>query len=69
MACLTNYTIGCTDVTSGKTGSFFYDSEHWQKTGQFKAVSPVFPSLVEFYKWDDENGCKRKSCYLERTAN
>ena len=65
MACLTNYTVQCKDINSGKIGSFFYDQEHWQKTGQFKAISPVYSGLNEFYlntKQED-----RKSLYLERT--
>jgi hypothetical protein len=65
MACLTNYTVQCKDITSGETGCFFYDQEHWQKTGQFKAISPVYSGLNEFYlntKQED-----RKSLYLERT--
>jgi len=66
MACLTNYTVQCRDVTSGTTGCFLFDTEHWQRTGEFKAVSPVFPGLVEFYEWDRANGDSRVSCYLER---
>ena len=65
MACLTNYTVQCLDVTSGKTGSFFYDPTHWQATGEFKALGPVYSGLIEFYantKIED-----RKSCYLERS--
>lgn len=42
MACLMNYTIQCTDVVSGETGCFLFDTAHWQETGEFKAVSPVF---------------------------
>lgn len=66
MACLTNYTVQCRDVTTGKTGCFLFDQTHWQNTGEFKAVSPVLPDLVAFYKWDNANGVNRKSCYLER---
>lgn len=64
MACLTNYTVQCKDVLSQKTGCFFYDQEHWQKTGEFKAISPVYLDLNDFYlntKMQD-----RKSLYLER---
>jgi hypothetical protein len=66
MACLTNYTVQCTDITSGKTGCFLFDTAHWQATGEFKAISPVFPGLVAFFEWDYANGNNRASCYLER---
>ena len=64
MACLTNYTVQCLDVASGVVGCFFYDQEHWQKTGEFKATSTVYPDLNDFFlntHIDD-----RKSLYLER---
>lgn len=67
MACLTNYTIQCKDVTTGETGCFLFDADHWQKTGEFKAVSPVFADLLRFYEYDNANGNKRASVYLERT--
>lgn len=66
MACLMNYTVQCRDVTSGVTGCFLFDTAHWQLTGEFKATSPVLPNLVTFYDWDNANGGKRASCYLER---
>jgi hypothetical protein len=66
MACLTNYTVQCRDVTSGLIGCFLFDTEHWQKTGEFKAISPVFAGLTLFYEWDRANGDRRASCYLER---
>ena len=62
MAILTNYAIGCTDIDSGQTGAFLFDVEHWQKTGEFKAIGPVFPGLVEFYAWDNETGHRRAPC-------
>ena len=68
MACLMNYTVQCTDVTTGETGCFLYDTEHWQRTGEFKAIGKVCRDLVEFYAWDKANGNKRGSCYLERTG-
>ena len=49
MACLMNYTVQCTDVTTGETGCFLYDTDHWQRTGEFKAISPVCRDLVAFY--------------------
>jgi hypothetical protein len=66
MACLTNYTIQCKDVVSGKTGCFLFDTDHWRRTGEFKAISPVFANLVQFYEWDKANGDKRAAVYLER---
>ena len=69
MACLMNYTVQCTDSTSGKTGCFLFDVEHWQRSGEFKAISPVFPSLVEFYRWNNENGNPGKGTYIERNPN
>ena len=67
MACLMNYTVQCTDITSGETGCFLYDAKHWQETGEFKAIGKVCRDLVEFYAWDNANGKNRASCYLERT--
>lgn len=66
MACLMNYAVQCKDVTTGKVGCFLFDAEHWQRTGEFKAVSPVCADLVEFYAWDNANGRNRAACYLER---
>jgi hypothetical protein len=66
MACVTNYTTQCTDVTTGKTGCFLFDTERWQRTGEFRAVSPIFPSLIEFFKWDAANGSRGTSVHLER---
>lgn len=69
MVCLTNYTVQCKDVTTGVTGCFLFDPVHWQATGEFKAISPVFPDGPSFFQWDkDKGGNNRKSCYLERTT-
>ena len=68
MACVTNYTVHCTDVTSGKVGCFIFDVPHWQKTGEFKALSPVFGSLKDFFTWCADNGNPRQSIYAERMA-
>ena len=64
MACLTNYTIQCKDVASGKTGCFLFDTDHWKKTGEFLAVSEIFPDLDTFYH--GTTSAQRQSCYLER---
>jgi len=61
--CVSNYTTQCLDVTSGQTGCFLFDTEHWQKTGELKAISPVYPSLVEFYQAHRDQ-CK--AMHLER---
>ncbi|MFO0253748.1 MAG: hypothetical protein ACK52V_06500 [Betaproteobacteria bacterium] len=66
MACLMNYTIQCTDVVSGKIGCFLFDIPHYQRTGKFKAISPVFPDLYEFFQWDNANGERRKGQYIDR---
>lgn len=67
MACLTNYTIQCTDKISGKKGCFFFDIEHWKETGEFLAIGPVYPDLESFYsKGETETGIKRQACYIER---
>lgn len=66
MACLMNYTIQCTDVTSGEVGCFLFDIPHWQATGEFKAASPVFPNLTEFYAWNRANGNPGVGQYIER---
>lgn len=66
MACLMNYTVQCKDVTTGQTGCFLFDVPHWQATGEFKAVGPVFFDLSSFYAWDNSNGHKRESGYWER---
>jgi len=65
MACLTNYTVQCVDVTTGKTGCFLFDEKHWISTGEFKALSPVFNDLVALYAGTDR--ADRKFCYLERS--
>ncbi len=54
--CEANYTIQCTDVTTGQRGCFLYDIEHWQATGEFKAVSPVCVDLYMFFQWNRQNG-------------
>lgn len=67
MACLTNYTVQCRDVVSGVTGCFFFDTDHWQRTGEFKAIGPVYPDLVSFYNATDMDD--RKAVHLERITD
>jgi hypothetical protein len=64
MACLNNYVTQCVDVTTGETGCFFFDTSHWQITGEFKAVGEVYPGLIEFFNATPRND--RKPIYLER---
>lgn len=63
--CLTNYTVQCRDVLSGRTGCFLFDIEHYRRHGEFKATSPVLPDLVAFYAWDNANGMLREGLYVE----
>ena len=64
MACLMNYTIQCRDAVSGKVGCFFFDQEHWQRTGEFRATSEIYPNLQTFY--ENTTHDERQSIYLER---
>lgn len=47
----TDYAIQCRDVTTGVTGCFMFDLDHWVDTGEFRARSPVFENLLDFYAW------------------
>lgn len=64
MAVLTNYTVQCLDATSGKTGCFIFDVEHWQRTGEFIALSAVFADLEALYAGASRD--QRKPIYAER---
>jgi len=67
--CLLNYTIECRDVTSGKIGCFLFDPAHWVATGEFRAISPVFPDLDSFFAWNEENGRPGGPAYIERIVS
>ena len=67
MACLMNYCIQCKDVNTQQTGDFAFDLIHWQETGEFKAISPVFFGLVDLFAWAKKSNFELKSIYLERT--
>lgn len=58
-----NYCIQCTDIKSGKMGSFFYDVDVYNETGKFSAISEVFPSCVCLYKWAKSAGYSHKCNY------
>jgi hypothetical protein len=45
------YCIQCTDQNSGDVGDFAYDPSDCPAAGQFKAITPVFDDLAEFYDW------------------
>lgn len=47
------YCIQCRDTRSGKTGDFFCEKN---ADGTFRAVSPIFDHLGEFYAWAHANG-------------
>ncbi len=53
------YVIQCKDVTSGMVGDFLFDELHYQETGEFKAISPVFPDLSQFFAWQKEQESKK----------
>ena len=69
MTCVMNYTVHCKDVKSGDVGCFLFDTAHWQKTGEFLAVSPVFPNLVAFYKYDAAHGNLRAKIPIHGTMS
>lgn len=60
---LTNYAIQCTDQLSGKVGCFLFDIKHYEKTGLFNAVSPVYHDLQSFY--DNTKPEQRMGIYTE----
>lgn len=64
---LTNYTIQCTDETSGKVGCFLFDLDHYEATGKFKAVGDIFPDLDQLYRHTTND--ERKPCYVEYNGN
>jgi hypothetical protein len=67
--CLTNYAIQCRDISSGEIGCFLFDTEHWMQTREFKAISPVFPGLDQFFDWCHENGNPQKGIYIEASCS
>jgi hypothetical protein len=53
------YCIYCTDYLSGQTGCFGIDPEQ-SEDGKFQAITPVFPTLADFFRWAGINGIKLK---------
>jgi hypothetical protein len=50
------YCIQCTDQNTGQTGDFGYDPLQGNTAGSFRAITPIFPCLQEFYAWAHQNG-------------
>lgn len=69
-----NYAIQCTDVISGKTGTFAFDTKEYlaaDKPLQFEAKSPVFNSVAELFAWAKANNVKletRPVCHPGNTG-
>ena len=56
-----HYCIQCTDNRSGRVGTFFYELS---EKGEKVATSPIFTSLVDFYRWAHEQGYKSTSHFV-----
>ncbi len=53
-----NYAIQCTDIVSGQTGDFAFDTDEYlsaDKPLQFKAKTPVFHGLQELFDYCKKN--------------
>ncbi len=53
-----NYAMQCKDVTTGKVGTFAFDSDEYLNADtamQFKAKSPVFDSFYDLCAWAAAN--------------
>lgn len=53
-----NYTVHCKDVVSGEIGCFGFSKADYLAAPeplQFVAITPVLPSLIEFFKYAREN--------------
>jgi hypothetical protein len=53
-----HYCIGCRDKTSNTIGSFGYDNDVLFASNEFHAITPVFYSVMDFYKWAKKEGYK-----------
>ena len=60
---LTNYTVHCTDATTGEDGCFIFDVGRYQLEGVFYAITPVYPDLETLY--DKTRPEDRRACYVE----
>lgn len=59
------YCVQCTDRKSNKIGDFAYDVALFEQGKGFHAISPVFPSLVEFYEWAYNEGWRSTNTSLK----
>lgn len=50
------YCTQCVDQNTGVIGCFGYDPAEGNTAGNFRAITPVFSSLYEFFPWCHENG-------------
>ncbi|MEY2161298.1 hypothetical protein [Rhodanobacter sp. FW106-PBR-LB-2-11] len=64
--CVTNYTMGCRDIDSGKVGCFLFDKDRYRRYGDFRATSDVFPDVTRLLEWSRSNGDLCKSETVDR---
>ena len=57
------YCIQCTDKVSGKVGCFAYNIAAHEQGKGFNAITEVFPSSCEFFKWAKNNGYEASGFY------
>lgn len=50
------YCIQCTDRRTGKIGCFFYNRTRRDNGMGFYAISPVFDSSIDLFKWSKIKG-------------
>ncbi len=50
------YTVQCRDASSQAIGDFVFDRGQAEREGVFRAVSPIFKSLMDLFRWARENG-------------
>jgi len=66
--CCTNYTMGCRDIDSGKTGCFLFDIDRYRRYGDFRAISEVFPDVLRLFEWSRANGDPCKGMAIDRIS-
>lgn len=64
--CAMNYTMGCRDIDSGKTGCFLFDIDRYRRYGDFRAISDVFPDVLQLFEWSRSNGDPCKGMAIDR---
>lgn len=53
-----NFAIQCTDVLTGKKGTFGFDTDEYlnaDEPDQFKAKTPIFDGMDQLFAWAEEN--------------